>query len=240
MNYEFVFIVLILLIASIIQGFSGFGLAIISIPLLSLFMNIKSVIPLIALCGLLLNILLFIELRENIVFNDLKPLYFGSIFGIPIGIIFFKYADVNLLKTIVGLIILIFVFISFLKNIHLKNIKPIYGYLAGLFSGFLGGAINTNGPPVLIYQKITQKSKTAFKSAITGYFIVNSFIIVSIHLLTGITNEFVLKHFVYLFPVVILGYYLGHKTFKKINTTIFNKIVLFLLLVIASLLLINI
>ncbi len=239
MSYEFIFIALILLIASYVQGFSGFGLAIISIPLLSLFMNIKHVIPLIALCGLLLNILLFIELRKHIIFKNLKTLYIGSLIGIPPGILFLMIADINILKIIVSVIILIFVGISLIKNINIKRIKPLYGFLFGLFSGFLGGAINTNGPPILIYQKMIEQSKTEFKSSITGYFIVNSIIIVSFHFITGITNNFILLNFAHLFPIIILGYFLGNKSFNKINTIIFNKIVLFLLLVIAFILLIN-
>jgi uncharacterized membrane protein YfcA len=240
MTHEFLLIALILLFASFVQGFSGFGLAIISIPLLSLFFNIKHVIPLIALLGFLLNILLYFELRRHIIFKNLKNLYIGSLLGIPIGIFFFLIADVKILKLIVSIIILIFVIVNFIKNLEVKKIQPIYGYVAGFFAGFLGGAINTNGPPVLIYQKMIPQSKTEFKSSITGYFILNSVLIVSSHFITGITTKFVLLNFVYFSPIIIIGFILGNKTFKKINTVIFNKIILFLLLAIALIMLINI
>ncbi|HPN38291.1 MAG TPA: sulfite exporter TauE/SafE family protein [Melioribacteraceae bacterium] len=240
MTFDLFFIVLILFIASFVQGFSGFGLAIISIPLLSLFLNIKHVIPLVALLGLLLNLLLFIELRKNIKFNDLINLYFGSIIGIPLGIYFFTIADVKVLKGIVATILLIFVTINFIKNLQIKSVKPIYGYLTGLFAGFLGGAINTNGPPVLIYQKMISQNKTNFKSSITGYYIVNSLIIVSLHFATGITQKFVIINFIQFSPIIILGYYLGNKVFNKINTVFFNKIILFLLLFIAIVIITNI
>ena len=48
------------------QGLSGFGIILIAIPLLTPFLNIKTVIPLTALTALSIAIMLFIQMRmEN-------------------------------------------------------------------------------------------------------------------------------------------------------------------------------
>ncbi len=236
MNDYPILIAIIVLIAATIQSFSGFGFAIISVSLISIFFNIKPIIPLISLCGLLLNLILFLELRKNIDFKSLINLYIGSFIGIPIGINFYIIADVKIIKIILALIVIFFVVINAIKTIHLKKKFKFVEILVGFFAGFLGGAINTNGPPVLLYQKIIPQSNINFKAAIIGYFVINSILIVSYQIFTKITTITVFYNFLKIAPLIIIAYFMGNYLFKKFSAVFFNKIILFLLFLIAFIL----
>ena len=142
---------IIILFASFVQGFSGFGFALVSIPLLSILIDIKEAVPLAALCGFVINIFLVIELKNHIRLFELKNLLIGSVIGIPIGTYFLSEANPELIRILLGIIILLFVFLSLTRLIENNGINLRWGYLFGILSGLLGGAFNTNGPPVLIY-----------------------------------------------------------------------------------------
>ncbi|OGU58217.1 MAG: hypothetical protein A2V66_01455 [Ignavibacteria bacterium RBG_13_36_8] len=233
LEYDILYIALIIFLASFIQGFTGFGFAIISIPLLSLIINIKEAIPLAALAGLIINIFLLAQLNKHIKFSELKSLLIGSFIGIPIGAYFLTEADPKLIKIILGLIILVFVFFSLTKIIKRTELNLKWGYLFGTISGVLGGAFNTNGPPILIYFYLKGWDKFKQKASITGFFVVTSIIIVSTHALTGITTAAVLSKFLVSLPAVFIGMFIGSRFFIKISTDTFNRVILYGLILIA-------
>ncbi len=239
MIFNLILIGLIIFFAAFIQSFSGFGFSLISLPFLLFFFELKTVVALVALFGLVINFLLVIKLKKEINFKELKNLYIGAAFGIPIGLFILLIVDAKILKYAVAVIIIIFVLISFFKFTSPKALNPFWGYFSGLISGVLGGALNINGPPILIYFYCISENKIKLKSSISGYFIVSSIIIVSAHIISGITSTFIVLNFLYYLPLVLGGFYLGNFLFNKINTKSFNKAVLLLLIVIAFLLFFN-
>jgi len=233
LGIEFFLIGLIIFFASFAQGFAGFGFALVSIPLLSMIIDIKHAIPLGALCGLVINIYLLIELKDHVKFFNFKNLLFGSLVGIPIGAYFLAKANPDLLKTILGILILLFVFFSITQKIRATGLNDRWGYFFGLLSGLFGGALNTNGPPVLVYFYLQGWDKVKQKASITGFFIITSVIIVSMHITTGVTTEGVFKDFLIYLPFVIIGQIIGNRLFNKIPSLLFQKVILYSLLLIS-------
>ena len=90
MSLEFFLIAVIILLASFVQGFSGFGFALVSIPLLSLVINIKEAVPLGALCGLVVNVYLIFHLKEHIEIKEIKNIFSR---GLRKGVLFPYQAD---------------------------------------------------------------------------------------------------------------------------------------------------
>ncbi len=238
MQLNYLYIVGILLFSSFVQSFSGFGFALLTIPVLSLIIDFPHAVALTALWGLVINLLLLKDLWKHINFKNLKYLYIGSIIGIPIGIIFLLFFEPKLLKLILAIVIILFIVFSLKKNEDVPKLNNWLSVAAGFFSGFLGGALSTNGPPIIIYLHYFSKTKEQFKASITGFFIVSSIIIVSSHLISGISDAFVFKNFFYFSPIVLIGYFLGKNVYKKVNHQFFDKTILFLLLLISILLLI--
>ncbi len=239
MNTEFLLIALIILAGSFIQGFSGFGFALVTMPLLSLLIPVKEAVPLVALCGLIINIWLVIELRQHLEFAEVKYLIAGSVLGIPAGAYFLSSAPSGALKILLGIIVLLFVIFTIFRFIKPTGVRKEYGIIYGIFSGLLGGAFNTNGPPVLIYFYLQGWDKTRQKSMITGFFIFTSSFIVLTHLIGGISAAKTFSNFLWLLPAVLAGIFLGSRLFTKVSTEFFNKFVLIGLTVIAVILIIS-
>ncbi len=230
---------LILFLAAFTQGLTGFGFALVSIPLLSIVMDIKIAIPLGAICGLIVNIYLTVRLRKHINFSEIKYLILGAVIGIPLGSYYLKTADPSYVKLFLGIVVLLFVFsISFDIIKHYK-LNEQWGIIFGLFSGLLGGAFNANGPPILIYLQLKNLDKNTHKASIAGFFIVASIIIVLDHAITGISNSAIFFTFLEQLPFVVIGLLLGDFLFLKISTKVFHKIVIACLFAIGLLLVIK-
>lgn len=223
---EIILVGLIIFLASFNQGLTGFGFAMTSLPLLSLVIGIKEAVPLAALCGFVVNIYLTYQLKAHIEFSEIKLLVIGSIIGIPLGVFFLSKADEHLIMKILAGIILFFVLLNSTQFIKPFNISNKWGIVFGFFSGILGGAFNTNGPPVLIYFYLKDWDKFKQKASITGYFIITSVLIVTSHAVSGITTKRVLLHSLYTLPFLFTGLLLGSSLFPKVSTKLYRKIIL--------------
>lgn len=226
---EIILIGLIIFLAAFNQGLTGFGFALTSIPLLTLVVGVKEAIPLAALCGLIVNIYLLIQLKEHIDFSDIKLLIAGSVTGIPLGVLFLSHADEHLVMKILAGVILLFVLINTTHFIKPFNISNRWAIVFGFISGILGGAFNTNAPPVLIYFYLKNWDKFKQKASITGFFIVASTLIVTSHAISGFTTPTVLKHVAFAIPFLLAGILTGSSLFPKVSSKLYRKLIMLFL-----------
>lgn len=235
MNHTVIFLIttLIILLGAVTQGLSGFGFALLSVPLLSLFLDIKSALPLGALCQLVINVLLFFKIKKYIVYKEIRPLMMGAFLGIPVGTIFLRHAAPGMVKVILALIVLLFALFSLAGKIKPRGLNAIWGYFYGIIAGILGGAFNTNGPPVLIYSFLKGWDKNEMKASLVGFFTFTSIILVPSYAISGLITKGVLIEFLYLIPVIVVGIYFGHYLFDRISARIYNKVIIYSLIVIS-------
>ncbi|MBU0561866.1 MAG: sulfite exporter TauE/SafE family protein [Bacteroidetes bacterium] len=207
----------------------------ISIPLLSFLMDVKSAIALGALCGLLINIYLLIKLKSHVNFPSIKELVFASVLGIPIGVVILRDSSPGIIKIILAIVIILFSLVNLTWKTEQRDISKNWGYLFGFLSGLLGGAFNTNGPPILIYLYLQKLDKNKLKASITGFFFVSSIFIVGSHYASGVSSEEIFLKFIAFIPFVAAGQILGAKLFGKISIQLYNRIILISLIVTAIL-----
>lgn len=142
----------IILIASLIQGITGFGFALVAVPLLSLFIpEIKDITPVIVIYSLITNIIIVYRSRKYVELKKIIPLIIFSIIATPLGTYILISFKVKTLKFIIGIIIIITA-LAMLKNfkIKIKNEKISYGII-GILSGILNGSTGLSGPPVVLF-----------------------------------------------------------------------------------------
>ena len=118
-----------MLLAGFIQGFSGFGSVLLSLPLLALFMDVKTAIPLVAIMGVLLTILLLIPLWKELEWQRIWPLLAGAAPGIPLGVFMLKFMDGRFILTLLGLILVCYSLYSLLFPVIRRELGSIWAYL---------------------------------------------------------------------------------------------------------------
>lgn len=219
-----------ILLASFTQGVTGFGFALIAVPLLSLFIpEMRNITPIVVIYSFLTNIIIVYKAWRNIEFRKIIPLVVFGIAAIPIGTYMLLYVKVDTLKIIVGIVITITA-ITMSKNlkIKIKNENLSYG-IVGLLSGFLNGSAGLSGPPVVLFLTNQNTDKEAFRASITFYGIATNIFTIILFSIKGIVNVSVLQTTVLYLPALIIGVLSGIMISNKINEAFFRKLTIYLI-----------
>ena len=219
-----------ILLASFLQGITGFGFALIAVPLLSLFIpEIRNITPIIVIYSFLTNIIIVYKSRHYIDFKKIIPLIIFGIIATPIGTYLLLYVKVNTLKIIIGSIITFTAFAMFKNSkIKIKNQSLSYG-IVGLLSGFLNGSTGLSGPPVVLFLTNQNTDKEIFRANLTFYGISTNIFAIIIFSVEGIINTSVLNFTLLYLPALIIGVLAGIKISTKINQIIFRNLTIYLI-----------
>ena len=142
----YLFLFLIFLIAGFTQGVTGFGFGLVAIPLLSLFIDIKTAVPLCSLLGILITAYLSLRLRKHIDRRKILPLLFGSIPGVAAGTLVLKKAPTTLLSLLMGVMLVAYSLYRLTVRQQPHNIDEKWAYVAGFFTGAISKRLQCRRP----------------------------------------------------------------------------------------------
>jgi uncharacterized membrane protein YfcA len=223
---------MIIFFAVFTQSVTGFGLALVSMPLLAAVLGIQTAAPLVAFFALVAELILLFYYRSAFNLRVVWRLALASVVGVPLGVWVLRTVDEQVVLTFLGLLIAGYALYALL-NFRLPAIQqPAWAYGAGFLAGVLGGAYNTAGPPVIVYGNCRGWPPAEFKSNLQGFFVLNSTVILLTHFLAGNYNGLVWRYNLLAIPALALGIAAGLALSKRINSDAFRKMVLALLLVI--------
>jgi len=234
-----IIVLTVVFLSSLTRSVFGFGDALIAMPLLALFVDIRVVTPLIALIAFFIAISILIKNWQKVEFKSAWRLIVSSLIGIPIGLWYLHDINENIIKLILGLIVLFFAIYNLIKpNLHqLKGEK--YSWFFGFIAGVLGGAYNTNGPLVVIYSSLKRWNPQNFRATLQGYFFTTGIMVISGHAIAGNFTSEVINYFAYCIPVVFLAVILGARLNRKIAVDKFHKYIYLILIILGITLVIN-
>jgi uncharacterized membrane protein YfcA len=132
-----------------------------------------------------------------------------TLIGIPIGVWLLKDVYENVMKTILALVIIIFSLYKLFKPKFFTLENDNFACIFGLVSGILGGAYNTNGPPVVIYGTLRQWNPEKFRATLQGYFFPTGSLIAIGHCIGGLWTKPVLVNYAISLPVILAAIFLG-------------------------------
>lgn len=226
---------LILFVAGVTHGISGFGSVLLSIPLLAMVMDIKMVIVLANLAAVSMTTMIFMQLRHQFDRKKIYPLIAGAVPGIVVGVFFLKRLDRGVIHWILGVILIGFSLYSLLFQPSGKEIRKEWAYPFGFLSGCLGGAFSASGPPVIVYITLQNWSKDQIKVTLQSFFFLSGLLVAFSHALAGLVTFSVIRFYSAGLPVVILGTYLGSFLYGFIREENYRKLILVFLLFLGGL-----
>ena len=230
-----IFISIIFLAAGFIQGLTGFGSALLAMPLLTLFIDVKIAVPLCILNSFLITSYLSFKLKDYMEMRKILPLLAGSLPGIYLGIMFLKSMESDLIKLLLGLLIISYCLYTLIFRPAPRKIHRAWAYIAGFSTGFIGSAFSAGGPPAIIYTTLTGWSKDHIKATLTGFFLIGNIIIIIGHAASGLTNSLVLKYLLTSAVFVFAGVHMGSLLYERTNTQGYIKIILIILMMLGIL-----
>jgi uncharacterized membrane protein YfcA len=146
-----------LALASFLQGLTGFGFGLTAVALLPLYLPVRDAQTLCTMVGVFVTSMNVVAARSHYRSEGILPLLFGSCVGVPLGYQFRSMIPESSVRPWLGAAICLMVIWDAVgRRLRKKSDngaeapKPI-AIAIGVFSGWLTGAFNIGGPPLVAY-----------------------------------------------------------------------------------------
>jgi uncharacterized membrane protein YfcA len=230
----------VLFAAAFIRSALGFGDAVVAMPLLAMAVGLRTATPLVAFVGPTISILILARDWRRVEFRSAGPLIAATLLGIPVGIYGLARLPEAPLKIALGSVILLYGLFGLARpGTRLERERTAFPWIVGWTAGVLGGAYNTNGPPIVAYGMLRGWPPESFRATLQGYFLPTGLAILAGHGLAGLWTGTVLKTYLYSLPAIVLGVLLGGLLNKKLSHALFAKLVYASLAVMGAVLLLR-
>ena len=217
MNHSYLLIFAILFVSTFIHSTLGFGQALIAMPLLAMFVQLKTATPLVALVLMTIAAVILLRNWRVVDLSAIWRLVLSSCFGIPVGLFLLKGVPEGTMKVFLGIVVILFSFYNLANrrfgmiNLSRASGGSVLAYLFGFVAGVLGAAYNTSGVVITIYATLRNWSPDRFRSTLQSYFVFTGLLILASHGLAGLWTPDVLRLYATSLPLVLLGIFLGGK-----------------------------
>jgi uncharacterized membrane protein YfcA len=159
--------------------------------------------------------------------------------GIPIGLYFLQTADDTIVRIVLGAILVGYGLYNLVspKLPYLKTEALAWPF--GLASGILGGAFNSNGPPIVIYGTLRRWAPESFRATLQSVFLPTNLMVLASHAVGGLWTHEVFTLYAYSLPLMLLATLVGIRFGKRIPKEQFQKIVYGFLVAMGALLIVR-
>ncbi|MFO7966550.1 MAG: sulfite exporter TauE/SafE family protein [Archaeoglobaceae archaeon] len=221
----------VVFLAGLTQGVTGFGFALVSAPIMVIFFSPKVVVPIVVTYGVLISLVIVVECRRWLDLRRILPLMISGLAGIPVGVYLLAVLEGGTLKVLIGAVITLFalaILTGFQKPV--ENEKLAFGPV-GFLSGVLGGSTSMGGPPAVLFFANQGVEKQTFRANLVAYFLVLSIGAVAAFILNGLVTEEVTYYTATFLPAMALGAFTGIKLANKVEEEFFQRTVLFVVII---------
>jgi len=216
-------------IAGVFRGFSGFGTGMILVPSLSLIYEPIIAVITVSLLELIPAVQLVKKSLPHCHWRTVLPMSFISIFTVPLGALILVSIDIQTMRIIISVLVMIVVLILFSGWRYKGEAGLKVSAATGLFSGLITGATSLGGLPVILYYLSSDLTREVTRASMIVFLIFTTVV----SLLTYISHDIITQDSVIrtvaVSPVFILALWLGGKLFGRVSEALFRIIILGLL-----------
>jgi len=232
--------------ASMIQAATGLGFGIIAGPILLIVMGSASAVQVTIVLSLFISALIVPTLRRSIDYVLLWRLAFGSLAGLPLGIVLFLSIELNTLKLVAGLVVIYMAWVVWRSGTASRSTATksrrhdmVHDLATGLLSGAMTSSLAMPGPPVASRLMILARSRDVVRATTLALFVISYTAALAVQSVSvGVAGEtwiFALK----LAPAAVLGLLVGRLLAGKFSEAVFRRLISTILVVTAIALLAN-
>ena len=227
-------------VAALIYAVTGFGFAVLAAPLFLLFTDPAPAIQLVIIISTALSIVVLRGLLPAIAPWLLLRLALGSLVGLPLGLVAFRYADPFLVRAAAGAMIFGFAILMAVsrrrsgqpgqgKHWTAFAMSPGLDLAAGAVSGIAGALVGQPGPPVLIYLLLAGTAARTVRATLLAFVALSYGVTLASHAATiGISAPTWLAAGI-MIPFAFLGGLAGRPIGDRLGAEAFAKLAIALL-----------
>ena len=210
---------LIVTLAYTVYGLTGFGAAIVGIPLLAHFLPLRFAVPMMLVFDLFAGLLLSLKQRKHLDKKELLRLLPYLSIGMAAGATLLALASERWLLLLLGSFVLSYAGWSLLSKVAPAPVAAVWAIPAGVVGGAFTALYGTGGPIYMIYLARRLPDKTVMRATI-GVLIFGTALI-RLVLFTGsgfYTQRGLLPLAFALLPCALIGYLAGAHLHQRMSS----------------------
>jgi uncharacterized membrane protein YfcA len=215
---------LLVLFASFVAGFFGFGFGITATAGLSLTMDLVHAANVVNVASPFVASSLFWQLRAHVAWRSVRRIAPWLVAGVGTGVLALASVDGSLLVRVLGA----FVVAVSLWNLSAKPLRvpesTLGDAVAGGLGGFFGGAFNSGGPPLIAYVYSRPGTPEQLKATLQALFLCATFARMALASAQGVMTHAVLWDAALATPFALAGQYAGNALSSRLSGERFRRL----------------
>jgi uncharacterized membrane protein YfcA len=201
------------IVAGAVRGFSGFGSALIYVPLISAIYDPRTAAVTFLLIDVATGIAVLPTVWRQTNWREVLPLAGAAIVAGQFGTLILQYTDPIALRW--GITVVVLTVLAVLVSGWRYHGKPILIVTlgVGLLAGLLGGAVQIVGPPVILYWLGSATAAAVVRANFTSFFALFAWALFLTYLARGLLTAQVVALACILGPLQILSLTTGTRLF---------------------------
>lgn len=201
--------------AAVLRGFTGFGFGLAGVPLLSLALPPKQVVPLVVTLQVMVGVAGLREAVKTCDWRSVGALAPGLVMGIPVGLTILTTLAPNPVRIVIGSIILLSV-VVIQRGARLPP-NPSWRVSGGVgfISGIISGLASMGGPPVVVYLLAMGHTAARMRATTIVYFMLSACMSLVPMVWRGLITRDILIWAVTAIPALFVGSRVGTWAFHR-------------------------
>jgi uncharacterized membrane protein YfcA len=212
------------LLAGLARGFSGFGAAMVFVPLASATLGPVVAVPVLLIADLLVALPVIAKATRVCSWPDVRAVAIGGIIGLPIGNQILTATDPVAVRWAVTVLILACL-VLMVGGWRMPGAgRPTATGAVGLVSGLMSGLAQIGGPPVVVYWLSMAMETVRMRASLIVYFAILMWLSLLLFVARGLLGPTVLWLGLLAAPGYAIGIWLGTASFGLASPTTFRRI----------------
>ncbi len=208
-----------ILVAALLRGFTGFGFALASVPLATLMLPPRAVVPAILLIQAAIGLHDCVVEFRRADWRVVGGLVAGSLFGTPLGVLALAALPQPTVRLVLGVVVMLAVIATWrprrATDAHLPRHRTRLSLLAGFASGVCNGVAAMAGPPAILYFMHFEPRHTVMRSSLMVFFPIASAIALPMVFFSGLLGWPSVALAVGGLPLMMVGGWIGAIGFRR-------------------------
>ena len=223
---------LIGLLAYIILGISGFGSALVTIPLLVHFVPLQSVVPLVVIVDFFATLSNGVRFRRHVEVAELKLLIPAVMLGILCGVTLLATLPKHAALLLLGCFVTGYGVYRLLTRASTKPVSRWWGIPTGLIGGLIGGLFGVGGPIYATYLSARIPDPAKMRATLSAVFSFSTGLRLIVYLISGLLLQSeVWWALLLLLPAMPVGLVIGHRLHARLTREQVGRFISVLLVV---------
>jgi len=212
-NPDFFLAAAVIFLAYLVRGISGFGSALVAVPLLVHFLPLTFVVPWVVAMDTLAALVLAGSGQRggHVRWAEIGWVVPASLVGVVIGVALLVNVDRAPLLATLGVFVVGFGLRQLLGIHGERPVSHWWALPAGILGGGIGALFATGGPPMVIYLTHRLRDKAQLRATLSGLFLIDGTLRITALALAGLLRQDHLGQYLLAgVPLMAAGLYAGH------------------------------